>query len=62
MDLKFFRWFVICGDFAFILWIFFNAIDEGFKGTVYQKISYVSLLILLVLNITLIYRKSGGKN
>ncbi len=54
---KLLRYVAILGDVLFILWISFNAIDEGFKGTIYQKVSYIGLVSLLILNIGLLYRK-----
>lgn len=54
---KFLRYTAILGDILFILWITRNGIDEGFKGTIYQKFSYISLVFLLILNIGLLYRK-----
>ncbi len=54
---KLFRYLAIFGDFIFILWITYNGIDEGFSGTIVQKVSYISLLFLLTLNIFLLYRK-----
>lgn len=47
----------ILGDGIFILGVAFNAIDESFKGTIYQKISYIGLVSLLILNISLLSRK-----
>jgi hypothetical protein len=46
----------ICGNLLFILWITYNGIDEGFSGTLPQKVSYVSLIVLLILNIILLWR------
>lgn len=54
---KLLRFAAILGNILFILWISFNAIDEGFKGTIYQKVSYIGLVSLLILNIGLLYRK-----
>ncbi len=51
------RYIAIAGNIIFILWIVSNGIDEGFSGTIYQKISYISLIFLLIFNILLIYRK-----
>jgi len=45
------RYVAIAGNALFILWIIFNAIDSNFSGTVPEKISFVALLIVLVLNI-----------
>jgi hypothetical protein len=54
---KLFRYAAILGDMVFVLWITYNGIDEGFKGTSIQVVSYISLMILLILNTVLIYRK-----
>lgn len=54
---KLLRYTAIFGDVLFILWVSFNAIDEGFTGTLYQKVSYIGLVFLLILNIGLLYRK-----
>ena len=54
---KLLRYIAIFGNIMFILWITYNGIDEGFKGTVYQKLSYIGLVSLLILNIGLLYRK-----
>jgi len=51
------KYLAILGNVLFILWITYNGIDEGFKGTIYQKISYITLVILFILNIFLISRK-----
>jgi hypothetical protein len=48
----------ILGNVFFLLWVSFNAIDEGFKGTIYQRISYVALMLLLILNSVLLYQKN----
>ena len=52
----------VAGNILFILWISYNAIDDGFKGTVYQKISYVTLTGLLLTNIFLILRRRVKSN
>jgi hypothetical protein len=54
---KLLRYAAILGNILFILWITFNGIDEGFRGTIYQKLSYIGLVSLLILNIGLLYRK-----
>ena len=42
----------------FILWIIYNGIDEGSKGsTIVQDLSYISLVFLLSLDIVILYRK-----
>jgi membrane protein implicated in regulation of membrane protease activity len=53
----------IVGDIAFMLWITFNAIDEGFSGTAVQLAAYIGLMLLLALNAWLLtrYRRSRSK-
>ena len=46
----------IAGNVLFILWVTYNAIDENFSGTVYEKISYVALMALLLTNCFLLIR------
>ena len=46
----------IAGNVLFVLWVTFNAIDSGFAGTVYEKISYVTLMALLITNCVLLIR------
>ncbi|MBS1537025.1 MAG: hypothetical protein JST20_04685, partial [Bacteroidetes bacterium] len=43
-------WFAIAGNIIFILWILINGINEGFQGTLLEKISYISLMGLLAVN------------
>lgn len=51
----FVKYAAVTSNIIFILWILYNGgIDEGFKGTIYQKISTIGLLGLLALNIFLI--------
>jgi hypothetical protein len=52
---NFFRYAAIFGDLLFILWILYNGINEGFKGTLYQIVSYIGLILLLILNALLLY-------
>ena len=47
----------ISGNTLFILWILYNGINENFEGTLLEKISYISLMILLALNTILLLRK-----
>ncbi|MBI2451972.1 hypothetical protein HYV50_02735 [Candidatus Pacearchaeota archaeon] len=43
------------GNVAYILWILYNGIDEGFKDIgIVQIVSLIGLLILLALNIFLL--------
>jgi hypothetical protein len=40
----------IAGNSFFILWILYNGLAENFQGTTVEKISYVTLLLLLAVN------------
>jgi hypothetical protein len=55
--LLFLRNIAIIGNLLYILWITWNGIDEGFAGTIVQKVSYVGIITLLILNFVLLYRK-----
>ena len=52
-----FKYLAIAGNVLFILWVTYNGIDEGFRGTRVQIASYVGLMLLLVLNTVLILRR-----
>jgi len=52
-----FKYLAIAGNVLFMLWVTYNGIDEGFSGTIYQKLSYAGLMLLLVLDTVLILRK-----
>ncbi|MBI1342957.1 MAG: hypothetical protein GC171_08490 [Terrimonas sp.] len=45
---------------VFVLWILYNGIQEGFRGTVPEIISYIGLMLLLTLN-TLLLSVQRGK-
>jgi hypothetical protein len=45
----------------FILWIFYNGINSGFKGTLQEKISYFTLVGLFIINTVLLFRGSRQK-
>jgi hypothetical protein len=47
----------LAGNILFLLWISYNAIAEHFRGTVYEKLSYIGLMGLLIINSILILRK-----
>jgi len=40
----------IAGNIIFILWILYNGINEGFVGTLPEKVSYIGLMGLLAVN------------
>lgn len=47
----------IVGNAAYFLWILVNGIDEGFKGTIVQYVSFIGMLVLLILNTVLLSLK-----
>lgn len=51
-------WFAIAGNIMFILWILMNGINEGFQGTLLEKVSYISLMGLLAINSFLLINKT----
>jgi hypothetical protein len=56
--IKFLTWIALAGNILFILWITYNGIAEHFSGTIYEKISYIGLMAVLVINIILILRNA----
>ena len=40
----------LAGDMLFVLWILFNAMDSGFKGTRIEILASIILIFLLILN------------
>lgn len=57
--ITFLRYAAITGNILFMLWVTMNALKERFSGTIYEKISYVGLMGLLILNSFLITKKSA---
>jgi hypothetical protein len=55
--IKLLTWAVLAGNILFILWISYNGIHEHFRGTVFEKLSYIGLMGLLVINSILVFRK-----
>jgi hypothetical protein len=53
------KYLAIIGNVAFILWITYNGIDEGLKGTPAQVASYIGLTAVLILDIFLLTRKNN---
>ena len=47
----------VTGNILFMLWITYNGINESFSGTLPEKVSYIGLMILLILNSYLLLRK-----
>jgi len=54
-------WAALAGNILLIVWITYNGIQEHFRGTVYEKISYTGLIGLLAINCFLILRKGNMK-
>jgi hypothetical protein len=52
----------ITGNVFFILWILYNGINEGFQGTLLEKISYLTLIGLLAVNSILLAGKARNKS
>jgi hypothetical protein len=52
--ISFIRLGAILGNLLFMLWVSFNAINEGFSGTLPEKVSYIALMALLTTNILLL--------
>jgi len=48
----------IAGNILFVLWILYNGINENFEGTTIEKISYITLMGLLAVNVFLLIRKA----
>lgn len=46
----------ILGNIVIVFWILRNGINENFQGTTHEIISYISLMILLLLNSFLLYK------
>jgi len=40
----------IFGNIVFILWIIYNAIDDGFDGRLLEVLSFIGLTVLLTVN------------
>ena len=47
----------MAGNAVYIVWIVYNGIDEGFRGTIVQMVSFTGLITLLILDTVLICRK-----
>jgi hypothetical protein len=56
-----FKFGAVCGNILFVLWVLFNAMDEGFSGTMPEKLSGIFLIGLLITNTVLVLSKTGPK-
>ena len=52
----------IAGNILFVLWILYNGINESFQGTTIEKISYITLMVLLAVNALLLIRNRRQLN
>lgn len=52
----------ITGNILFAFWILFNGINEGFKGTIIEKFSYITLMGLLAVNAILLIRNRSQQS
>jgi hypothetical protein len=50
----------VAGNVGFVLWILYNGVNEGFKGTRLEIISYIGLMALLLLNAVLLLGRRRG--
>ncbi len=48
----------VAGNIFFMLWMTYNGIHERFQGTVFEKISYFLLMLLLSINSYFVIRKN----
>ena len=55
--ISFLKYAAISGNVIFILWILFNAMDEGFNGRLIEKLSAIGLIGLLMVNCFLLFNK-----
>jgi hypothetical protein len=59
--ITFVKYAAITGNSLFVLWILYNGINEGFRGTTLEIISYIGLLALLTVNSFIIIFSPGIK-
>ncbi len=57
--LNFLRVVAIAGNVLFVIWILFNAMDVGWRGTPAEIIASLSLIFILGLNVFLITKKKS---
>lgn len=54
--IKLLKWTAIAGNILFMLWVSYNAMHERFQGPLWEKLSYVGLMGLLIINCILLLR------
>lgn len=52
----FLKWGIVAANILFLLWVLYNAVDEGFRGTWPEKLSAVALTGLLAVNSLLVLK------
>ena len=55
------KYVAITGNIILVLWILYNGMNEGFTGSALEKLSYIGLMGLLILNSILLYLTSKIK-
>ena len=55
--MKYLKYIALAGNTLYILWILYNAIDEGSSGTLMQAVIPLGLVVLLVINNTLLLKE-----
>lgn len=54
-------WATVAGNLLFVLWVLANGINEGFRGTWPERISYVALMGLLLTNTGLLLARQKAE-
>ena len=49
----------VAGNILFMLWMSYNAVADRFAGTFYEKLSYIGLIVLLVINTLLLLSRKN---
>jgi hypothetical protein len=52
----------VTGNLLFMLWITYNGVHERFSGTLWEKLSYVGLMALLLINTFLLISSDKAKS
>jgi hypothetical protein len=53
------RYAAITGNVLYVLWIVRNGINEGFRGRPAEIVALAGLLVLLILNAALLFRRDA---
>ena len=52
----------LAGNVIFALWIMYNAIDDGFRGTIPEKVSSIGLIGLLAINSYMVLTRTRNQD